>query len=114
MNIIPEKTPAGTADWLGIEDAARLLALRIGIWNDSGYPEPLPFEGAHPIPPLGQRSAGNIKAGHGAIEVIDEIVRELHSLRGRLITELRTDEDIRGRRVDAMLDEARVRRDGAK
>jgi hypothetical protein len=113
MNVIPEKTPVGTADWLGIEDAARLLNFRVGAWNDLGYPEPLPFEGAHPIPPLGQRSADNIKAGHGAIEVIDEIVRELHSLRGRLIIELRTDGDIRAVRVDAMLAEARALRCGS-
>ena len=105
---------SGTAEWGGIEDTAGLLAVRIAIWNDTGYPEPLPFEGAHPIPPLGQRSADNIKAGHGAVEVIDEIVRDLHRLRDRLIVELRTDEDVRGRRVDAMLAEERARRDGAQ
>jgi hypothetical protein len=56
-----------------------------------------------PIPPLGERSAEAIKAAHGAIEVIDEIVRDLYRLRGQLITELRADEDVRGRRVDAAL-----------
>ena len=105
---------SGTADWLGIEDAARLLAVRVGIWNDNGYPEPLPFESAHPVPPLGQRSADNIRAGHGAIETIDEIVRELYRLRDQLITELRTDAEVHGRRADAMIAEARARRDGAK
>jgi hypothetical protein len=35
--------------------------------------------------------------------VIDEIIRDLHRLRDQLITELRADEDVRGRRVDAML-----------
>ena len=85
MNIIPENTPEGTANWPGIEDAARLLNFRVGAWNDLGYPEPLPFESAHPIPPLGQRSAGNSKGGHGAIEVMHEIIRELHTLRDRLI-----------------------------
>jgi hypothetical protein len=93
---------SGSAEWGGIEDVAGLLAVRIAIWNDTGYPEPLPFEGAHPIPPLGQRSADNIKAGHGAVEVIDEIVRDLYRLRDQVITELRTDE------------EAHTRRDGAK
>lgn len=114
MNIIPEKTPAGTANWLGVEDTARLLFFRVGAWNDLGYPEPLPFEGAHPIPPLGERSADDIKAGHGAIEVIDEIVRDLYRLREQLVSELRTDEDVRAVRVDAMLAEARTRRDGAE
>ena len=33
------------------------------------------------IPPLGERSAEAIKAGHGAIEVIDETVRDLYRLR---------------------------------
>jgi hypothetical protein len=114
MNIIPENIPEGTANWPGIEDATGLLRLRVGVWNDLGYPPPLPFEGAHPIPPLGQRSADNIKAGHGAIEVIDEIIRELHTLRDRLIVELRTDEDARAVRVDKLLEERQARRDGAK
>ncbi|MGD0373632.1 MAG: hypothetical protein ABSB01_03460 [Streptosporangiaceae bacterium] len=55
------------------------------------------------IPPLGERDADAITAGHGAIEVIDEILAELTSLRQQLITELRADEDARAARVDAML-----------
>ena len=94
MNIIPEKTPS-TADWPGVEDQAGLIAVRVSIWNDNGYPEPLPFEGAHPIPPLGQRTADNIKAGHGAIEAIDEIVRDLYRLRAQLLIEIRADQDAR-------------------
>lgn len=97
-----------TANWPGIEDQARLLYFRVGVWNDNGYPEPLPFEGAHPIPPLGERSADDIKAGHGAIEVIDEIVRDLYRLREQLVTELRTDAEVRGRRIDTMLAETRA------
>jgi hypothetical protein len=100
-----------SAEWLGIEDQARLVAVRVGIWNDNGYPEPLPFEGAHPIPPLGERSADNIKAGHGAIEAIDETVRDLYRLREQLVGELRTDEDVRNARVDAVLAEARANRE---
>ena len=108
-----DSTTTTSAEWGGIEDAAGLIALRVGIWNDNGYPEPLPFEGAHPIPPLGERSADNVKAGHGAIEAIDEIVRDLYRLREQLVGELRTDEDIRAVRVDAMLAEARARREAA-
>jgi hypothetical protein len=46
MNIIPEKTPS-TADWPGAADQVGLIAVRVGIWNDNSYQEPLPFEGAH-------------------------------------------------------------------
>ena len=102
----------GTGEWGGIEDAAGLLAVRLGAWNHFGYAAPESGQAA--MPPLGERSAEAIKAGHGAIDVIDEIVRDLSRLRGQLIIELRTDEDVRGRRVDAMLAEARARRDGAR
>jgi hypothetical protein len=103
---------SGTGEWGGIEDAAGLLAVRIGAWNHFGYAAPESGQAA--IRPLGERSAEAIKAGHGAIEVIDEIVRDLYRLRDQLIIELRTDEDVRGRRVDAMLAEARARRDGTR
>lgn len=92
---------SATAEWPGTEDQAGLIAVRVAIWNDNGYPEPLPFESAHPIPPLGQRSADNIKAGHGAIQAIDDLVRDLYRLRDQLITELRTDENVRNARVEA-------------
>ncbi len=47
------------------------------------------------IPPLGERSAEAIKAGYGAIEVIDEIVRDLRRLREQLAGELRADQHAR-------------------
>jgi hypothetical protein len=102
----------GSAEWGGIEDAAGLLAFRIAAWNGFGYTAPEPGQTA--IPPLGERNAEAIKAGGGAIEVIDEIVRDLHKLRDQLITELRTDSDVRGRRVDAWIAEACARQDGAR
>jgi hypothetical protein len=105
---------SGTGGSYVAEDQVGLINVCVGIWNDNGYPEPLPFEGAHPIPPLGQRSAGNVKAGHDAIEAIDELIRDLHKLRGQLVTELRADEDMRAARVDAMLTEARARRGASK
>ena len=70
------REPRRTADWPGVEDLVGLIAVRVGIWNDNGYPEPLPFEGAHPVPPLGQRSADNFKAAQGAVEAIDELTRD--------------------------------------
>jgi hypothetical protein len=94
MNIISEKTPS-TAGWPGFEDQAGLIAMRIGIWNDNGYPEPLPFQGAHPVPPPGQRSAGNINPGHGAIEAIVELIRDLHAPRAQLVTEVRANQAAR-------------------
>ena len=96
-----DSTAKTSAEWGGIEDAAGLLAVRIGAWNHFGYAAPQSGQAA--IPPLGERSADAIKAGHGAIEVIDEIIRDLDVLRGQLITEFRTDEDVRGRPVDATL-----------
>lgn len=93
---------SGTAEWPGIVEAAEFLNFRIGAWHDFGYAVP-PAPHCKTIPPLGERSAEAIKAGHGAIEVIDEIIRDLHVLREQLITELRTDEDVRSRRMDAML-----------
>lgn len=101
---------SGTAEWGGIEDAAGLLYFRIAAWHDFGYATP-PEPHCKPIPPLGERSAEAIKAGHGAIEVIDEIIRDLHVLRGQLIIEMRTDEDVRAVRVDATLAEARAKRE---
>jgi hypothetical protein len=98
-NPMNEPTAKTTAEWLGAEDQARLIAWYVGAWNDLGYPEPLPFAGAHPIPPLGQRSADDIKAGHSAIEAIDELIRDLHALRAQLVTELRADQDLRAQAV---------------
>jgi hypothetical protein len=103
----PDKTP-GTAEWCGIEDAAGLPAVRIGAWNHFDYAAPESGQAA--IPPFGERSADAIKAGHGAIEVIDELVCELYRLREQLVGELRADSDARAVRVDAMLAEARARR----
>jgi hypothetical protein len=92
----------GTAEWPGIVEAAELLNFRIGEWHDFGYVNP-PAPHCKTIPPLGERSAEAIKGGHRAIEVIDEILRDLHAVRGQLITELRANEDALNRRVDAML-----------
>jgi hypothetical protein len=97
----------------GLEELAGLISFRVGAWHDFGYETP-PAPGCKAIPPLGERSAGAIKAGHEAIEAIDELARQLHALRSQLIGELRQDEDIRGERVDRMLAEARERRDGAR
>jgi hypothetical protein len=87
---------SGTGEWSrgSLLDDVGLLGVRVGAWNHFGYAAP--EDGQAAIPPLGERGAEAIRAGHGAIEVIDEIIRDLRSLRDRLITELRTDEDVRG------------------
>jgi len=103
-NPMNDPTAKTTAGWQGIEETAGLLNLRIAEWHDFGYVTP-PAPTCKTIPPLGKRSAEAIKAGHGAIEVIDEIVRDLHRLRDQLVGELRTDEGIRAVRLDAMLAE---------
>jgi hypothetical protein len=91
------------ADIVGL---AELINFRVGAWHDFGYETP-PAPECKSIPPLGERSAEAVKAGHEAIEAIDELIRQLHALRSQLIGELREDEDVRAGRVDAML--ARLR-----
>lgn len=88
----------------GLEELAGLITFRVGAWHDFGYEVP-PAPECKAIPPLGERSAEAIKAGHEAIESIDELTRQLYLLRDQLITELRQDEDLRAARVDAMLAE---------
>jgi hypothetical protein len=86
-----------TGDWSPgqLEDLVGLLGVRIAAWNHMQYPENVPAPGDH--------SADAITAGHGAVKVIDEIIRDLHALRSQLVDELRTDEDANAARVDAML-----------
>ena len=90
----------------GIEEQAALINVLVGAWHDFGYAAP-PTPDCKPIPPLGERSAEAIKAGHEAIESIDELTRQLHALREQLVGELRQDSDIRAVRVDAMLAQRR-------
>jgi hypothetical protein len=98
-----------TADFShGIEELAGLINFRVGVWHDLGYETP-PTPECKPIPPLGERSAEAIKAGHAAIETIDELTRQLHALRSQLVDELRQDSDVRGVRVDALI--ARLRQE---
>jgi hypothetical protein len=80
-------------------DSAELLTFQIGQWEHLEYPEN--------APPLGQRNADAIIAGHAAIRTIDKMIRSLHELRGQLTAELREDEDIRGQRIDRMVAECR-------
>jgi hypothetical protein len=98
-------TATSTAEWPGIEETAGLLNLRIAEWHDFGYATPT-APACKTIPPLGERSAEAIKAGHGAIEVIDEIVRDLHRLREQLAGELRADQGARAGAVTRQQAEA--------
>lgn len=89
---------------LGLEELTGLINLHIAAWHDFGYENP-PTPDCATIPPLGERSANAIKAGHEAIEAIDQLNRQLYALREQLVGELRQDEDLRAERVDAMLAE---------
>ena len=93
----------------GIEELARLINFRVGAWHDFGYEKP-PAPECKAIPPLGERSAEAIKAGHKAIEAIDELTRQLYALRSQLAGELRQDEDVRAARVDELLRRCREER----
>lgn len=97
MNDNLQNPPAATADWSPgpLLDQAELLGVHVAAWNNFTYPQDSPKAGA--------RNAAGITAGHGAVEVIDEILRDLYRLRCLLIGELRADEDARAIRVDAML-----------
>jgi hypothetical protein len=94
----------------GLAELADLINFRVGAWHDFGYETP-PTPDCAAIPPLGKRSAAAIKAGHEAVEAIDELTRQLYALRSQLVDELRQDADIRSARVDALLAE---RAGGAK
>lgn len=95
----------GTGDWsVGeLEELTGLIGVEVAAWNHMEYPENVPAAGEH--------NAEAIKAGHGAVEAIDELLRGLHVLRSQLIDELRADADVRAVKVDAMLAEARARRE---
>lgn len=88
----------------GLEELAGLICFRVAAWHDFGYENP-PAPGCATIPPLGERSASAIEAGHQAVGDIDQLIARLHQVRARLVSELRQDEDIRAARVDAMLAE---------
>jgi hypothetical protein len=88
----------------GLEELAGLINFRLGAWQDFGYAEP-PTPDCATIPPLGERSAKAIEAGHEAIKDIDQLIAQLHQVRAQLVSELRQDEDVRAARVDALLAE---------
>jgi hypothetical protein len=94
----------------GLGVLAGLINFRVGAWQDFGYAEP-PTPACATIPPLGERSAKAIEAGHEMVKDIDQLIARLHQVRAQLVSELRQDQDIRAARVDAMLAE---RRDGAR
>jgi hypothetical protein len=85
-----------------LEEMAGLINFRVGAWQDFGYEKP-PTPDCATIPPLGERSANAIKAGHEAIKDIDQLIARLHQVRAQLVSDLRQDEDLRHARVDAML-----------
>ena len=77
-----------------LEEMAGLIHFRVGAWEDLGYKNP-PTPTSKPIPPLGERSAEAIKAGHSAVQEIDRLIARLHQVRAQLVSELRQDENIR-------------------
>jgi hypothetical protein len=107
---VAELLPGAATDFShGIGEVAEHIYFLVGAWHDFGYETP-PAPECKPIPPLGERSAEAIKAGHEAIETIDELTRQLYVLREQLVGELRQDEDVRAARVDAMLARPRQER----
>lgn len=91
----------------GLEELAGLIWFRIGSWQDFGYANP-PAPECKAIPPLGERSAAAITAGHEAIRDIDQLIAQLHRVCALLAAELRQNEDILGARIDAMLAREKV------
>lgn len=80
------------ADDLG--QMAETINFGIAGWQDFGYEKP-PAPDCVPVPPLGQRSAEAVKAGHQAVNDIDRMIARLHEIRTELVSELRQDEDMR-------------------
>ena len=77
-----------------LEELAGTIHFHVGAWAEFGYASPPTPESAT-IPPLGQRSASAIRAGHEAIRDIDALIARLHQVRAQLVSELRRDSDIR-------------------
>ena len=77
-----------------LEGLAGTINGLVGAWEDFGYAEP-PTPECATIPPLGQRSATAIKAGHEAVKDIDQLIARLHQVRAQLVSELRQDAGIR-------------------
>lgn len=93
---------AGTRDLsYGIEEAGAVIQGLVGAWHDFGYETP-PGPGPYKlIPPLGERSADAIRAGHRAVDEIDKLTRQLSQLREQLTGELRRNADLVMGRLDA-------------
>lgn len=92
----------------GLADLAGQISFSVAAWHEFGYETP-PAPECKAVPPLGERSAEAVTAGHAAIAEIDQLTRQLCRLREQLVGELRQDSDLRAARVDAML--ARRRRE---
>lgn len=71
----------------------------IALWQRFGYEDPPTPESAT-IPPLGERNANEIKAGHEAVDDIDRLIARLHRLREQLVGELRENADIIMKRTE--------------
>lgn len=83
----------------GLDELAGEISGLVGAWHDFGYENP-PTPDSKTIPPLGERSAAAITAGHDAIKRIDALSRQLYRLREQLIGELRQDADLREARLE--------------
>ncbi len=90
----PVTSPNDGPPTSGLEDLAALVHFRVGAWQDFGYADS-PSPDCAVIPPLGERSASAVKAGHEAIEDIDRLAARLQAVRSQLVSELRRDEDLR-------------------
>ena len=71
-----------------LEDPMGVLALALGQWADRDDTRPQPEV----------RRAANT-----AMDEIDRMLRELHAMRSRLVSEIRASDDATAARVDAML-----------
>jgi hypothetical protein len=90
----PVTRPGAGPQTSGLAELVDLINLHVGAWEHFGYADP-PSPGCAVIPPLGERSASAIKAGHEAIADIDRLLAQLYGIREQLVGQLRRDEDIR-------------------
>ena len=91
-------------DTSGLLERVEMINFLVGGWQAYGYENP-PTSDCKAIPPIGERYADEVRAGHQAVDEIDQLTRDLYRLRDQLVTELRQNEDIAAARVDAMLAE---------
>ena len=82
-----------------LEDPMGVLSIALGQWEDRGETRPQPEVR---------------RAANKAMDEIDLMLRELHAMRARLVSEIRAADDATAARVDALLAARQAAADGGQ